>query len=113
MKPVVGSKPVGGQIFTDKHVRLHASPDDGTRLLVMRYWPRGVRRGHVDEWIRELAPSPGLLKWCWDNQETADPGTFPDIFKDRYRKEMAGHADLIEKLRERLRSGESVTLLCA
>ncbi len=35
---------------------------DGTRILITRYYPRGVRKGHFDEWVRELAPSPELLK---------------------------------------------------
>lgn len=33
----------------------------GKRVLVTRYYPRGVRRSHFDEWARELAPSAGLL----------------------------------------------------
>lgn len=27
-----------------------------------RYYPRGVRRSHFDDWVRELAPSRELLK---------------------------------------------------
>ena len=96
-----------------KHVRLKAEPDDGTRLLIMRFWPRGVRKDHVHEWIRGLAPSRALLKWCWSNQGDIDPETFANTWKVRYREEMAGQTDLIENLCERLRSGESVTLLCA
>ena len=43
---------------------IYAAPDtsDGVRVLVTRFWPRGVRRGTVDEWCRELAPSAALLK---------------------------------------------------
>ena len=96
-----------------KHVRLHASPEDGNRILVMRYWPRGVRKDHVHEWIRDLAPSPELLRWCLGNRDTIDPDTYANTWKVRYREEMAGQTDLIENLCERLRSGESVTLLCA
>ena len=36
-------------------------PEDGYRLLVMRYWPRGVKRAHVDRWLKELGPSSSLL----------------------------------------------------
>ena len=96
-----------------KHVRLHASPEDGTRILIMRYWPRGVKREHVDEWIRELAPSPELLRWCLGNRDTIDPETFAATWKRRYREEMDQRADLIEGLRTRLRNGETLTLLCA
>ena len=34
---------------------------DGYRLLVMRYWPRGVRRTQVDSWLKDLGPSKELL----------------------------------------------------
>ena len=37
------------------------SPSDGHRLLVMRVWPRGVRKDRVDAWDRGLAPSTELL----------------------------------------------------
>ena len=96
-----------------KHVRLKAEPDDGTRLLIMRFWPRGVRKDHVHEWIRGLAPSRALLKWCWTSQGELDPDIYAATWKRRYREEMAGQTDLIGNLRERLRSGESFTLLCA
>ena len=36
-------------------------PGDGYRLLVMRYWPRGVKKDRIDSWIKELAPSKELL----------------------------------------------------
>jgi len=38
-----------------------SSPDDGFRLLTMRYWPRGIRKALVDAWDRGLAPSQELL----------------------------------------------------
>jgi uncharacterized protein YeaO (DUF488 family) len=44
-----------------KRVYEAPGPDDGYRLLVMRFWPRGVRKENVDEWDRGLAPSRGLL----------------------------------------------------
>lgn len=36
--------------------------DDGRRVLVTRYYPRGIKREHFDEWIRDLAPSSHLLR---------------------------------------------------
>lgn len=36
--------------------------DDGRRVLVMRLWPRGVRRSRVDLWLRELGPVPTLMR---------------------------------------------------
>lgn len=37
------------------------SPEDGFRLLVMRYWPRGIPKKRVDAWEQALAPSRPLL----------------------------------------------------
>jgi uncharacterized protein YeaO (DUF488 family) len=38
------------------------SPDDGLRILVTRYWPRGLKREVVDEYNTALAPSRELLR---------------------------------------------------
>ncbi len=35
---------------------------DGLRVLVTRYYPRGVKRERFDLWIRELSPSAKLLR---------------------------------------------------
>ena len=61
----------------------------------MRFWPRGVKRAHIDEWIRDLAPSGELLKWCWENECDIDPETFSATWKVRYREEMGKQTDLI------------------
>lgn len=39
--------------------------DDGLRVLVDRLWPRGLSKAkaQVDEWLKEIAPSPELRKW--------------------------------------------------
>lgn len=41
------------------------SGSDGYRVLVDRFWPRGRSKEslHLDEWARELAPDPDLIKW--------------------------------------------------
>lgn len=38
---------------------------DGTRVLVDRVWPRGLRKdeAHIDEWCKQIAPSTELRKW--------------------------------------------------
>ncbi len=105
-------------ILTEKHVRLHRSPEDGERLLVMRYWPRGVRREAVDRWLRDLAPSAGLLR---EFRERIDPAarsaeTDDDEvwswFASAYRAEMAAQEPLIRELRARHERGDTITLLC-
>jgi uncharacterized protein YeaO (DUF488 family) len=39
--------------------------DDGRRVLVDRLWPRGLKKEALvlDEWMRDVAPSPELRKW--------------------------------------------------
>ena len=40
-------------------------PDDGSRLLVDRLWPRGIRREALvlDGWLKDVAPSDNLRRW--------------------------------------------------
>ena len=35
---------------------------DGLRILISRYWPRGVKKDHFDKWDRTLSPPSTLLK---------------------------------------------------
>jgi len=35
---------------------------DGLRVLVSRFYPRGVMRDHFDLWVREASPKPDLLR---------------------------------------------------
>ena len=35
---------------------------DGARVLIMRLWPRGIRKARVDRWLKELGPSLPLLR---------------------------------------------------
>ncbi len=113
-----GNVPRAMPILIEKHVRLHRSPEDGERLLVMRYWPRGVKSEAVDRWLRDLAPSAGLLR---EFQERNDPATRSEAtgddevwwrFVSAYRAEMAAQAPLIGELRARHERGETITLLC-
>lgn len=38
-------------------------PDDGTRILVDRLWPRGIRKDdpRVGSWCKDVAPSTRLV----------------------------------------------------
>lgn len=40
------------------------SPEDGTRVLVDRIWPRGLAkaRAGIDEWAKAVAPSTELRR---------------------------------------------------
>jgi len=54
------AKPRGVDIRT-KSVYSPADPSDGKRILTTQYWPRGIPRTAVDEYVRTLGPSRGLL----------------------------------------------------
>lgn len=60
------------------------TPDDGTRVLVDRLWPRGVSkaRAQLDEWCKQIAPSTELRDWYHH-----DPELF-DEFTRRYTDEL-------------------------
>jgi uncharacterized protein YeaO (DUF488 family) len=45
-----------------KRVYAPAEPADGVRVLIMRLWPRGIRKTHVTLWRRELGPVVPLLR---------------------------------------------------
>src|ERR1043166_3679235 len=53
-----------------KRVYEPAGPADGTRVLIMRYWPRGIRKERVDGGLRELAPVIPLLRAYLDGKIT-------------------------------------------
>ncbi len=81
------------------------SPDDGYRLLVMRLWPRGVKRDSVGGWEKELGPSLELLR-AYRSRAIGW-----EAFAERYRAEMAEKPELLAELSRRARRG-TVTLLC-
>ena len=90
-----------------KSVYEPAEPADGRRVPVTRYWPRGVARAAVDEYVSALAPSRELL------HAFKDGAMDWDAFRERYLVEMSAPASraAIARLAERAGS-EPVTLLC-
>jgi len=83
-----------------------AAPPDGLRVLVMRYWPRGVKRERVDLWLKDAAPSRELLHAY--NHEDLDWSTF----ERRYRDEMADRPEVLRHLGELEREHGALVLLC-
>ena len=73
-----------------------ASPADGTRVLVDRLWPRGVKKtdAHIAHWLKEVAPSNELRKWFGH-----DPARWEE-FRRRYAAELVRKRDLLGELRE-------------
>lgn len=66
--------------------RAYDSPSrtDGTRILVDRLWPRGIKKqdAHVERWMRELGPSDELRHFFGH-----DPARWQE-FRKRYLAEL-------------------------
>ena len=80
---------------------------DGERILVTRYWPRGVSKQKIrlSEWRRDLAPSVELLK-AWKAGQISWKE-----YEDRYRSEMSEQEEEIQKLTTEAAKGR-ISLLC-
>lgn len=83
---------------------------DGTyRILVDRLWPRGVSKENaaLDEWWKDIAPSPELRKWFGH-----DPEKYAR-FKAHYLGELAGseYAEECKNRMEELLKERDVILL--
>ena len=55
-----------------KRVYEPAAAADGHRVLIMRLWPRGIRKERVSVWLKELGPVPELLRAYLDETITWD-----------------------------------------
>jgi uncharacterized protein YeaO (DUF488 family) len=79
----------------------------GMRVLVMRYWPRGVRRDRVDLWLKEAAPSAQLVN-AYTHQ-----GIGWAEFEQRYRSEILDQRpEILHQLRQLERERGTLVLLC-
>ncbi|HET9754050.1 MAG TPA: DUF488 family protein [Myxococcales bacterium] len=87
-------------------------PGDGLRLLISRYRPRGVRREDEtwDEWDANLGPSRDLHADAYGKRGREIDW---DEYRQRYLQEMKEQTARIEALAERVRRGETLTLLCS
>lgn len=96
---------------TPRLKRIYDPPDaaDGSRVLVDRLWPRGVAKAGASlaAWAKEAAPSAELRKWFHGGE-----GDWEE-FRRRYLRELAANPEATASLVDRLRAGETVTLLYA
>jgi uncharacterized protein YeaO (DUF488 family) len=89
-----------------KHASIYQElpADPGFRVLIMRYWPRGVRRERVDLWLKDAAPSIELLR-AYTHQ-----GLPWQEFEARYRAEVPPH--ILQQLKQLEHEHGTLTLLC-
>jgi uncharacterized protein YeaO (DUF488 family) len=79
----------------------------GVRVLITRFWPRGIRKERIDVWLKDAAPSRELL----DAYRHAGLGWAE--FEARYRSEiLAERRGALDTLRELETQRGKVTLLC-
>jgi len=67
-----------------KRIYTAAARSDGTRILIDRLWPRGIKKetAHITEWAKDIAPSTELREWYGH-----DPDRWPE-FKKKYKAEL-------------------------
>jgi uncharacterized protein YeaO (DUF488 family) len=88
------------------------SPDDGYRLLICRYRPRGVRKADEpwDAFCPALGPSKELHAAYYG--KTGAPIDYAE-YERRFRHEMVSREYWIASFAKRVRAGDTITLLCS
>jgi uncharacterized protein YeaO (DUF488 family) len=91
--------------FKIKRAYEPTTSSDGSRILVDRLWPQGVKKStaHLFCWMKDIAPSAKLRTW-FDHR----PERFAE-FRRRYLRELAKNP-LLPELRE-LGRAKLVTLV--
>jgi uncharacterized protein YeaO (DUF488 family) len=86
-----------------------AKKNGGWRVLVDRLWPRGVKKenAHVDQWMKDIAPSEALRKWFGHKPERWSE------FQRRYRAELAKKKEPMAELKQAEKTHGTLTLLFA
>ena len=79
---------------------------DGTRFLVERLWPRGMKKEELDAqaWLKDAAPSTELRQWF-----AHDPNKWREV-KRKYFAELSKEPQAWEPILQAARKG-NVTLL--
>lgn len=87
--------------------------DDGYRLLICRYRPRGVSKADEpwDASCPALAPSKELHALAYG--KTGEPALSFAEYERRFREEMKQRGYWIESFAKRVRAGDTITLLCS
>ena len=80
--------------------------EDGSRFLVERLWPRGMKKEalHMEAWYKDVAPNNELRRWFGH-----DPAKWKE-FQRRYRAELAANRAACQPLLNAAEQGD-ITLL--
>lgn len=88
------------------------SPQDGFRLLICLYRPRGVPKVSEpwDAWCNALAPSKELHAAVYGK---SGPAISFEEYTRRFLDEMSARRYWIDSFAARVRAGDTITLLCS
>lgn len=97
---------ISDRMINLKRVYDKPSRRDGTRFLVERLWPRGVRKvdAHLDGWLKEAGPSDALRKWFFH-----DPAKWA-AFQRKYFAELENRPEAWEPILQSARHGATTLL---
>src|SRR5436190_2152975 len=86
--------------------------DEGFKLLVTRYRPRGIAKADEtwDAWEPKLGPSKELHREVYT--DSSSPIPWPQ-YRRQYITEQRANKTLIDDLAQRVAAGETITLLCS
>lgn len=87
-------------------------PEDGTRILICRYRPRGLAKEAEtwSQWQPDLGPSRELHRAAYGK---AGLQATWDTYRRSYLREMRDQTPAIQALARRVLGGETITLLCS
>ncbi len=96
------------KIQIEKTIYEKPSPSDGKRILVMRLWPRGIRKDKIDLWLKDVGTSRELIKEWKGGKLTWSQ------YEKRYYNDMKGEPQrkLVKEIAGYAREGP-ITLLCS
>ncbi len=91
-----------------KSIYKQVDEEDGLRVLITRFYPRGVKREKYDIWVRSLAPSAELLKRYKNNEIDWND------FKDTLFCELRDNIDSVKVIYTLQTKNlmQNITLLC-
>jgi uncharacterized protein YeaO (DUF488 family) len=94
------------QTINIRRVYDDAAKGAGTRFLVDRIWPRGIKKQdlHLDGWLRDVAPTAELRRWFGHNAARWME------FRSRYEAELDANPAAWQPILEAAHQGP-VTLL--
>ncbi len=92
-------------IKTAKTVYDPEEKSDGKRILVMRLWPRNVRKEKIDLWLKELGTEKETIKeWKEGKISWTD-------FRKKYLDSLKGKEEQLKSLASEAKK-KPITLLC-